>query len=164
MARNRQLVWITPVHFDRFGRPVNPDYGIDEGAGPDQGLPGGEYPDQGLPGGGWGGRPPRPDQGLPPNWGGRPPRPGQGLPPIYHPGHPDHGLPSEPPHPDQGPVIPGLPEHLPSPGQPVAPGQLPTIPTPPGDLGQKRRGCGLRPRQGLDSDQVRSAGAGSGLA
>lgn len=142
MARNRQLVWITPVHFDRHGRPVDPDYGLEEGAGPDQGLPGGEYPDQGLPGGGWGGRPPRPDQGLPgrpgrpvdPGWGvgGRPPRPGQGLPrpPIFHPGHPDHGLPSEG-------EIPGIPDQELPPGTPVAPGQLPTLPATPPALASK---------------------------
>lgn len=53
------------------------------GLRPDQGLPGGGYyPDQGLPGGGGGGERPSP--------------------PIYHPGHPDHGLPA---YPDQG--LPG---------------------------------------------------------
>jgi hypothetical protein len=129
--RDRQLVWITPVHFDHQGRPVDPDYGVDEGAGPDQGLPGG----------GWGGRPDRPDQGLP--GGGRPPRPGQGLPgggwggehpgnrpprpPIYHPGHPDHGLPPES-------EIPGIPDQELPPGVPVTPGQLPIPPIPAGPL------------------------------
>ena len=60
---------------------------------PDQGLPpsGGGRPDQGLPG-----HQPYPDQGLPGGQGGRPSQP------IYHPGHPDHGLPE---HPDQG--LPG---------------------------------------------------------
>jgi hypothetical protein len=141
MPRNRQLVWITPVHFDHQGRPVDPDYGVDEGAGPDQGLPGGGWggrpprPDQGLPGGrpgrpvdpgydrpggGWGGE--HPDQGLP--GGGRPPRP---RPPIYHPGHPDHGLPPEG-------EIPGIPDHELPPGVPVTPGQLPTLPSVPAPL------------------------------
>jgi hypothetical protein len=101
------------------------------------------YPDQGLPG--WGGRPPYPDQGLP-GWGGRPPhvgnrppgswtpppRPDQGLPggqggivspPIYHPGHPDHGLPA---YPDQGlPAPPPVPTH---PWEPPAGEELPPPP------------------------------------
>jgi hypothetical protein len=51
----------------------------------------GGHPDQGLPGGGY-----YPDQGLPGGEGGRPSHP------IYHPGHPDHGLPA---YPDQG--LPG---------------------------------------------------------
>ena len=51
-------------------------------------------PGFGRPGGGGGG--PRPDQGLPGGQGGHPSQP------IYHPGHPDHGL---PPFPDQG--LPG---------------------------------------------------------
>jgi hypothetical protein len=140
MPRNRQLVWITPVHFDHQGRPVDPDYGVDEGAeiggGPAPGRPGwGGRPDQGLPGGrpgrpvdpgydrpggGWGGE--RPDQGLP--GGGRPPRP---RPPIYHPGHPDHGLPPEG-------EIPGIPDQELPPGVPVTPGQLPTLPSVPAPL------------------------------
>ena len=42
-------------------KPVDPDYGIDEGARPDQGLPGDQpRPDQGLPG-----DQPRPDNTLP---------------------------------------------------------------------------------------------------
>jgi hypothetical protein len=59
-----------------------------------------------MPGGGWGG-PVDPGYGRP---GG--PHPGGG--PIYHPGHPDHGLPSQPGHPANrppgswgGPVDPG---------------------------------------------------------
>lgn len=70
---------------------------------------GGEHPDQGLPGG-QGGYPSQPiyHPGHPDH--GLPPFPSQGLPggggypsqPIYHPGHPDHGL---PPFPDQG--LPG---------------------------------------------------------
>ena len=51
-------------------------------------------PGFGRPGGGGGG--PRPDQGLPGDQGGYPSQP------IYHPGHPDHGL---PPFPNQG--LPG---------------------------------------------------------
>ena len=60
------------------------------------------YPSQGLPG-----NQPYPDQGLPGGQGGKPSHP------IYHPGHPDHGLPAYPdqglpgnqPYPDQG--LPG---------------------------------------------------------
>jgi hypothetical protein len=122
MGRNRQLVWITPVHFDRFGRPIDPDYGVDEGGHPDQGLPGGgwggERPDQGLPGGGWGGRPPRPDQGLPGGGlhpGHRPPGSGE------HPGH-------RPPRPER-PIDPGF--GLPDDGTPPTAGQLPVWPMDP---------------------------------
>ena len=64
----------------------------------------------------------RPNQDLP---GGRPPHVGGG--PIYHPGHPDHGLPSEQPHPDQElPWSPGSPDQ----GLPVPPGITapPTVP------------------------------------
>jgi hypothetical protein len=170
---------------DRWGRPVDPDYGIDEGELPDidepgrpgQGLPGwperpgnrppggwggerpgnrppggwggrpvdpdwgvdeGEYPDQGLPGGGhfWperpGNRPPRPPHtwprppgggGLPidPGWGvgGRPERPGHGL-PIFPsiPGKPDNSLPpvdgEEPPpvDPPPGTIWPPIPPEI----------------------------------------------------
>lgn len=84
----------------RPGRPVDPDYGVDEGDGvtdPDYGIDEGDYPEvsppvpDGPPGiwppltpehpwrpiGGW--RPPgRPGQGLP----SAPPAPGQGLPPT----------------------------------------------------------------------------------
>jgi hypothetical protein len=119
------------------GRPVDPDYGVDEGEYPDQGLPPGfpGYPDQGLPGSpaypdqGLPGRPPRPDQGLPiyPGLPGQglpipPVYPGQGLPrpprPVdpdwgYGGGeYPDQGLPGRPPRPDQGlPGFPGRPSH-----------------------------------------------------
>jgi hypothetical protein len=50
--------------------------------------------------------------------GGRPPHVGGG-PPIFHPGHPEHGLPSSPGHPSTGPVYP--PGH-PSAGLPIPPG------------------------------------------
>lgn len=105
--------------------PVDPDYGIDEGAGPSQPLPPGQLPSLPAPPGdlsgkvvvlvwkpgeGWSGkvfdkpsRPPgRPDQGLP----GSPPRPDQGLPgsppsvgggPVYPPNRPGE----RPPNPDQ---------------------------------------------------------------
>jgi hypothetical protein len=75
-------------------------------------------PGYGRPGGG-----PRPDQGLP----------------IYHPGHPDHGLPSAPAHPSQPIYHPGHPDHglpahpdqgLPGGGGGTA-GQLPWSPTSP---------------------------------
>ena len=68
---------------------------------------GGGRPDNSLPQpplGIWGGgNMPYPDQGLPGGQGGRPSHP------IYHPGHPDHGLPA---YPDQG-----LPGHQPYPDQ-----------------------------------------------
>ena len=95
-----QLYMIIPV-----GLGDRPDNSLPGGQGgrPDQGLPGHQpYPDQGLPG-----HQPYPDQGLPGGQGGRPSQP------IYHPGHPDHGLPPFPsqglpgnqPYPDQG--LPG---------------------------------------------------------
>jgi hypothetical protein len=73
-------------------------------------APPGLHPDQGLPGGGDGHRPEHP---------------------IYHPGHPDHGLPA---HPDQG--LPGggggpdqgLPGRPPRPSHPIAPGGRPVDP------------------------------------
>jgi hypothetical protein len=103
---------------DRFGRPVDPDYGLEVGEGgdgaPDQGF-NPDYPDQGLPGEGG-----APGQGLP----GYPGRPGQGLPPSY-PGRPGHGL----PHPGR-PIDPGfgwegLPPGIWGGGMP---GQLPVLP------------------------------------
>jgi hypothetical protein len=128
----------------------HPDQGLPPGGN------GGEHPDQGLPPGWGGrpphvgNRPPgswdRPiDPGY--GWGGgerpgnRPPgswtppvRPDQGLPggnvgvspPIYHPGHPDHGLPA---HPDQG-----LPEPPPVPTHPWEPPAGEELPPPPEDI------------------------------
>ena len=88
-------------------------------------------PGYGRPGGGGGG--PRPDQGLPGGQGGHPSQP------IYHPGHPDHGL---PPFPDQGlpggsggrpehPIhIPGVPDQGLPEGQPIPDNELPPIEVP----------------------------------
>jgi hypothetical protein len=82
----------------------------------------GERPDHSLPGG----RPVYPGHGLPeypidPGWGGGwgsgAVDPGWGR-PIFHPGHPDHGLPSSPGHPSQGPIYGG---GHPSQGLPWAP-------------------------------------------
>jgi hypothetical protein len=109
---------------ERTGRPVDPDYGVDEGhpgapGHPDHGFNPG-HPDQGLPG--RPGRPPRPGQGLPPS--GRPIDPGFGWGGGgEHPGH----LPSRP---GGRPIDPGFgwgggerPGHLPSHGgRPVDPG------------------------------------------
>jgi hypothetical protein len=141
MARGqKQLVWITPVHFDHAGRPVDPDYGVGEGGHPDQGLPGwGGFPGrpgQGLPGGGWGGggewggdwsRPERPGNRPPGSWGGRPVDPGWGVdapegggePPVYpiDPENPDQGLPPM--------VPPGLPELPPGAIWPPLPPSIP---------------------------------------
>lgn len=89
---------------DRWGRPVDPDYGVDEGDIEE----GGEHPDQGGPEGGWGGQRPI-DPGF--GWPGRerPSRPDQGLPggPIrpIEPGAPDQSLPP-------GTIIPPLPPDL----------------------------------------------------
>jgi collagen type IV alpha len=60
---------------------------LDGRTDPGFGHGGGEHPSHGLPGG-----------------------PGHVSPPIFHPGHPDHGLPSSPGHPDQG--LPGRPPHV----------------------------------------------------
>jgi hypothetical protein len=112
---------------DRWGRPVDPDYGVDEGVDPDYGIEEGEglYPDQGLPGrppGFWGGERPswpgRPGQGLP--WPGRPVDPGWG---VDEGGRPDQGLPGYPGRPGHG--LPRPPHVWPRPpggGLPVDPG------------------------------------------
>ena len=108
-----QMYWIIPV--EGGGRPDNtlpqPPLGIWGGGG----MP---YPDQGLPGG----------------QGGRPSQP------IYHPGHPDHGLPAHPDHglpggsggrPDQG--LPPFPSQgLPPGGTDIPSNELP-MPEPPPD-------------------------------
>ena len=90
--------------------------GVDPGFG---NWGGGPRPDHGLPGGGQGGRPSHP---------------------IYHPGHPDHGLPA---YPDQGlpggsggrpshPIhIPGVPDQGLPEGQPIPDNELPPIEVPP---------------------------------
>jgi hypothetical protein len=126
MARNRQLVWITPVHFDHQGRPVDPDYGVDEGGSPGQGLPGWPERPGHLPGRpGWGGE--RPGNRPPGSWGGRPVDPGWGV----EEGHPDQGLPVypiDPENPDQGlpPMVPpGLPELPPGAIWPPLPPSIP---------------------------------------
>ena len=80
-------------------RPADPDY--DRPGGPHRWWGGGrpDRPNQDLPGGGhpwWGGRPDRPDQGLPhpPHY----PTPGPVFPPIY-PVDPGWGIPIGPRHP-----------------------------------------------------------------
>ena len=101
---------------DRWGRPVDPDYGVDEGDIEE----GGEHPDQGGPEGGWGGQRPidpgfgRPGWGRPidPGFGNRPGRgdhpsnalPGGPIRPIA-PGSPDNSLPP-------GTIVPPLPPDL----------------------------------------------------
>ena len=77
----------------------------------------------------------RPDNSLPGGQGGRPSQP------IYHPGHPDHGLPA---YPDQGlpgggqggypshPIhIPGVPDQGLPEGQPIPDNELPAPAVPP---------------------------------
>ena len=95
---------------DRWGRPVDPGFGVDEGGYPDQGLPGGpnrpgrpphpgrperpEHPSHRPP---WAGRP-RPEWPpgpTDPNWGVDAPIDTPDH-PIHIPGTPDHGLPGEP--------------------------------------------------------------------
>jgi hypothetical protein len=84
------------------------------------------------------------DSNMPGFGGGVPGQPGHVSPPIFHPGHPDHGLPSVPGHPSGGfpvgpghvapPIFhPGHPDHgLPSvPGHPSA--GLPVGPGHPGN-------------------------------
>jgi hypothetical protein len=73
----------------------------------------GGHPDNALPGPGYGGG--HPANRPPGSWGG-PVDPGYGR-PIFHPGHPDHGLPSQPGHPGNRPPGSG---NYPS-GQPVPP-------------------------------------------
>jgi hypothetical protein len=92
--------------------PVDPGYGVDEGARPDQGLPGG-----GL--GIWGGPyepPPHVDNSLP----GLPVGPNQDLP--LPPNYPDNSLPPIEGHPETPPPL--IPAH---PIYPVPPG----VETPP---------------------------------
>ena len=58
--------------------------------------------------------------------------PGFGNRPIHHPGHPDHGLPSQPGHPSHPINIPGLPPHISNelpPGEPVTINPPPPPPT-----------------------------------
>ena len=72
---------------------------------------------------------PRPDQGLP--GGGQGGYPSQ---PIYHPGHPEHGLPAHPAHPiapggsggqPSHPIhIPGVPDQGLPPGTEIPPGEI----------------------------------------
>lgn len=76
----------------------------------------------------------RVDNTLPGGQGGHPSQP------IYHPGHPDHGLPA---YPDQGlpggsggspehPIhIPGIPDQGLPPGENIPSNELPPVPVPP---------------------------------
>jgi hypothetical protein len=110
------------------GSPVDPDYGIDEGA----------HPDHDLPGGGFGGGHPshpiaRPGWGRPvdPGYGVGEEHPDQGLPPgepEVPPGFPDNSLPAIPVYPSHQPVYPGLPIYPVPPGTPTHP----IVPPPPG--------------------------------
>jgi hypothetical protein len=122
----------------RWGRPVDPGYGVEEGAGPDQGMPvdpdygvdegagvgGGpidpEYPDQALPG-----FPGRPGHGLP--WPGRPVDPGFGWGDRERPDRPDR-----PGHLPAWPIRPGRPDLGLPPGTPDQ--GLPPEDPPPGTI------------------------------
>jgi hypothetical protein len=130
---------------DRWGRPVDPDYGIDEGeleGGPDTGF-NPDYPDQGF-------NPDYPDQGGPGGRPGRPERPGH-LPGWGRPERPERperpGRPGNRPPGSWGgrPVDPGYGvdegggDHIwpfpPGSGLPPAPGQpLPPVDPPPGTI------------------------------
>jgi len=98
--------------------PVDPDFGIDEGAGIDNSLPM-PTPPPGIwppPVGIWPPTPLPPDFTMPPGsiWPPvRPDRPDQGLPrPPGAPVRPDQGLPGTPPAPDQSlPGAGGTPSH-----------------------------------------------------
>jgi len=121
------------MFLDRAGRPVDPGYGVDEGApGIDNSLPGGGeyYPDNGLP-------IPNPPPGKPGHLPSVPP----GRPIV--PSHPIVKWPTRPVDPDWG-VTPtpnppdGQPGHLPSvpPGFPIIPSHpwIPPRPVRPGHL------------------------------
>lgn len=111
----------SPAHPIAPGGPgvVDPGYGVAGPVDPGYGVQGpgpGIWPSPGRPAHPIA-RPPifhpgHPDHGLP-----TPPVAGEPTPPIYHPGHPDHGLPSEP-HPDHGLPVP----------PPVVDNTLPTPP------------------------------------
>jgi hypothetical protein len=107
MARRRPvLAWAWPIRRDRFGRPVDPGYGVGEGGEVDQGLPepedeldpgygveGGARPGHGLPRPPWQ-RPTWPPTPIDPDWGidvdTRPDHP------VFIPGAPDNTLPLPP--------------------------------------------------------------------
>ena len=106
-----QMYWIIPVEAGSGNRP-------------DNSLP---QPPLSI----WGPGFPYPDQGLPGGQGGYPSQP------IYHPGHPDHGLPAFPSHPIA----------LPPGGTPIEP---PTeIPPPPGHESEVVVGV-YKPNQGWE--------------
>jgi len=122
---------------DRWGRPdqglpggvdpVDPDFGIDEGAGPDQGF-NPDYPDQGFPPGHPGHLPGHPGHSLPE-------RPGHGL-PVWpgRPVDPGFGVDEDDVRPGHLPIWPVIPER-PDTGLPPVPGQpLPPTDPPPGTI------------------------------
>ena len=111
-------------------RPVDPGWGLDEGARPGQGLPGRpEYPSQRPP---WQMPPGRPDQGLP--YPGRPVDPGWGVGEAG----PDQGLPVYPLEPEEPPGGEGEAGQLPS----HPPGTIwPPLPPGAGFHGKAVLGC-----------------------
>jgi hypothetical protein len=109
---------------DRWGRPVDPDYGIDEG---EIGGGGDEHPDHGGP-------PLRPGHGLPPSWGGFPERPSHPIAPPWERPH----WPPGPTDPDWGIDAGGeidntLPGEI-DPEDPPTGIPLPPIALPPGSI------------------------------
>jgi hypothetical protein len=102
-----------PMPGGGWGGPVDPGYGRPgwSPVDPGYGRPGGPHPGN-RPPGSWSGeypsgQPVPPGGPVDPGWGGGwggTPHPGGG--PIYHPGHPSHGLPSEPVYPSTGPIVP----------------------------------------------------------
>lgn len=117
---------------NRPPRPTDPDYGVDEGVDPGWGVEGGEdHPDHELPG--FPGSPGHPGH-LPARPGGRPPRPDQGLPGGGRPGRPvdpGYGVGGGGEHPGHLPVWPiGPDQGLP----PIAGQPLPPTDPPPGTI------------------------------
>jgi hypothetical protein len=81
--------------------------------------------------------PGHPDHGLPSS-------PGHPSQPIFHPGHPDHGLPSAPAHPGNRPPGSG---NYPS-GQPIPPESIATpLPEPPPEYADKTIVAVKRPNE-----------------
>jgi hypothetical protein len=112
----RVRVWV-PSGYDWAGRPVDPEYGVEGPVDPGFGV------DEGAGIGGGPVIPGRPGQGLP--WPGLPGRPGQGLPWPGRPADPGWGI--EEGAPGQLPVFPGWGR----PGQPLPrpprPGPFPIV-------------------------------------
>jgi len=102
---------------DRPDRPVDPDWGIDEGDLGGGDLEGGQLPI--FPG--------RPGHGLPPSFPGFPERPGHGLPWPGRPVDPDYGIDENLPGIGGGPIIPERPVLPARPGHPLPRPEIPVV-------------------------------------